>query len=98
MLMQDHYCDKHQSKFYKNERKTDDGLSRIWYSHKILGGNGFCVEKTEQPETTSKERPTNYMLMCNAMNNAVALAANGKIQINQIGDYFQKLYSELSQA
>lgn len=38
------------------------------------------------------------MYACNAMNNAVALASNGVIGVDQIGQYYQKIFSELSKA
>lgn len=100
-----HYCQIHNSKFYKNEKHVN-GEAKIWYSHKILDGQGFCVEKetpgmkptvqqrifTDQSVSTSK-----YMFMCNAMNNAVALASNGKIELDQIGSYYKRILSELTQ-
>ena len=40
--------------------------------------------------------PYHSMYVCNAMNNAVNLAANGAIGVDQIGQYFQKIYAELA--
>lgn len=102
MLMQ-HYCQLHKSKFYRNEKEVN-GETRVWYSHKILDGSGFCVEKESEkpvvqqaifPERTVSS--SKYMFMCNAMNNATALASGGRIEVNQIGSFYKKILSELIQ-
>lgn len=99
-----HYCDEHQTKFYKNE-KVDPvtGETKVWYSHKKADGTGFCSEKengkVEQLSLTLPEKSQNQLqsiFACNAMNNAVALAANGKIGLDQIGVQYKKLLSELT--
>lgn len=95
-----HYCNDHKSRFYKNERTDMDGNHKVWYSHKMLDGKNFCVEKAEsktdnQLRIPSVSAPSQGMFMCNAMNNAITLAANGVIQVDQIGDYYKKIYSEL---
>ena len=57
--MTEHYCEEHQCKFYRNEK---DG--KVWYSHKIKGGEGYCnepKEKQQEPEpkeATIKPEPT----------------------------------------
>ena len=110
MVAQQHYCTDHQSKFFKNERTDKLGQSKIWYSHKIKNGVGFCLEKVEQTKqdflpTTLKELSAQRndqkfpaapygAYACNAMNNAVALACNGKIELDQIGKYYSKILSE----
>lgn len=106
-----HYCEEHNSKFYRNQKADPSGLINVWYSHKKADGTGFCVEKS----TGSKGgraiqtslfdgalKPVHQvsdqargMYACNAMNNAVNLASNGVIGVDQIGQYFQKIYSEL---
>jgi hypothetical protein len=108
-----HYCETHNTKFYKNEKPDPSGLISVWYSHKKADGSGFCVEKTTGSKGGSaiqtrlfdgaayNSAPTlsnqaKGMYACNAMNNAVALASNGVIGVDQIGQYFQKIYSELS--
>lgn len=111
----EHYCEEHNSKFYRNQREDAKGILSIWYSHKKTDGTGFCVEKnTDQkgqkggtaiqtklfdgslvgPALSSQTRG---MYACNAMNNAVNLASNGVIGVDQIGQYFKKIYSELNQ-
>jgi hypothetical protein len=109
-----HYCDEHNSKFYRNEKADPSGVVNVWYSHKKADGSGFCVEKNSQisgkkggtalqtrlfdgalqPSRLSDQ--SRGMYACNAMNNAVSLASNGVIGVDQIGQYFQKIYSELS--
>lgn len=100
-----HYCQTHNSKFYRNEKQVN-GEPKVWYSHKILDGQGFCTEKdTESTKSVTQQKvfsdhavsPSKYMFMCNAMNNAVSLAAGGKIEINQIGPYYKRILSELVQ-
>src|SRR3989344_5453490 len=93
-LVQQHFCEEHQIWFFRNERKDENGNLKVWYSHKKLDGTGFCVEKTNEVVTSTvrargnsatEPAPSRYMLMCNAMNNAVALASAGKIEVDQIG-------------
>jgi hypothetical protein len=104
--LNNHYCVEHRTKFYKNE-KVDPvtGETKVWYSHKKQDGTGFCSEKENQvteskqlsldlPQKSSNQMQT--IFACNAMNNAVALAANGKISLNQIGEQYKRLLSELS--
>jgi len=108
-----HYCDTHNSKFYRNEKADASGIISVWYSHKKADGNGFCVEKNSSSTQTKggtaiqtrlfdgalQNRVSDQargMYACNAMNNAVSLASNGVIGVDQIGQYFQKIYSELS--
>ncbi len=103
-----HYCDQHRSKFYRNEKPDKKGDLKVWYSHKIMDGSGFCVEKAERSEPRQlllpNEReiaisnPQQNMFVCNAMNNAIALACNGKIEVSQIGLYYKRILSELTQA
>lgn len=113
-----HYCKEHSTRFYRNERKDYKGDLRVWYSHKMLDGQGFCTEKTlneslrkglndlsrkntdlipsvKQLSLVDDSPKVNGMLMCNAMNNAVSLAANGKIATDQIGSYYKRILSEL---
>lgn len=92
-----HYCQMHNSKFYKNEKERDGEL-KVWYSHKILDGQGFCTEKETQESKPAAQQSNLYMFMCNAMNNATALAASGKIALDQIGSYYKRILSELTQA
>lgn len=110
-----HYCDEHNSKFYRNQEEDSNGLLNIWYSHKRADGSGFCVEKSSDMRgrkggtaiqtklfdgvisgSRSLSDQAKGMYVCNAMNNAVSLASNGVIGVDQIGQYFQKIYSELS--
>lgn len=104
-MLGQHYCQLHNSKFYKNE-KDRNGELKVWYSHKILDGQGFCTEKETQESkpaiqqkmfTDQSASPSRYMFMCNAMNNATALAASGKIALDQIGSYYKRILSELTQ-
>ena len=109
-----HYCEDHNSKFYRNEKADASGLISVWYSHKKADASGFCVEKNSSQTTGQKggtamqtklfdgvitgsalSSQTKGMYVCNAMNNAVNLASNGVIGVDQIGQYFQKIYSEL---
>ncbi len=106
-----HYCDTHKSKYYRNEKVDSNGRLSVWYSHKLANGGGFCTEKVEDQEVltqqmipfskelsnASKDSNSQRMLMCNAMNNAVALAANDKIKLDQIGQYYQRILSEFNQ-
>lgn len=101
-----HYCQDHQTRYFRNERTDMYGKMNVWYSHKMLDGKGFCVEKlNDQAIAPSKavfpvrtENPaTKSMLMCNAMNNTIALASSGKIELNQIGAYYKRILSELTQ-
>lgn len=101
--MTSHYCREHQTKFYRNEKTDANGQLKIWYSHKMLDGNGFCAEKNTDQAQLSSQRlrehessPSQYMLMCNAMNNAVALASSGKISVDQVGSYYQRILAELT--
>lgn len=97
-----HFCVEHNTRFYKNEKVDPMGQTRIWYSHKKLDGSGFCVETNAISTVSSKgirEIPNtsvNGMFICNAMNNAVVLACNNKIQVDQIGVYFKRILSELN--
>lgn len=105
-----HYCNEHNSKFYRNERPDSSGLMSVWYSHKKADGSGFCVEKNSGTKSgtaiqtklfdgvvsNSISSQSRGMYACNAMNNAVNLASNGVIGVDQIGQYFQKIYSELA--
>lgn len=111
----EHYCEDHNSKFYRNEKQDSNGLLSIWYSHKKADGSGFCVEKNSQSKGqkggtavqtklfdgvisgSALSSQTRGMYVCNAMNNAVNLASNGVIGVDQIGQYFKKIYSELNQ-
>jgi hypothetical protein len=100
-----HYCQEHQTKFFRNEKiDSNNGQSNVWYSHKIKDGSGFCVEKGlekyEQPallEIDAKpvSNTSKAMFACNAMNNAVNLAANGRIEVEEIGQEFKKLLTVL---
>jgi hypothetical protein len=101
--MQQHYCTEHKSKYYKNEKVAADGQIKVWYSHKKSDGSGFCLEdrKVDQPMLITDESPTqgsgyHKMFACNAMNNAVALAASGKITVDQIGSYYKRIFIELA--
>jgi hypothetical protein len=110
-MVQGHFCEQHQSKYYKNEKADKMGQMSIWYSHKMIDGQGFCVEKNTEnkesllpfgakqsvikPAQDTNPASSQGMLMCNAMNNAVSLAANGRIQVDQIGAYYQRILSEL---
>ena len=56
-MTEEHYCQTHQCKFYKNEKN-----GKTWYSHKIKGGDGYCNEPKGQadvvqatPSPTSEE-------------------------------------------
>ncbi len=103
--MEQHYCQVHKTKFYKNEKVDFNGQMKTWYSHKKADGSGFC---TEQISEKSSEKPvqlqlrddatTTYtrMYACNAMNNAIALACSGKIQIDQIATQYRRILTELS--
>ncbi len=94
-MLNQHFCEKHQTRYYKNEKVDPKGQLKVWYSHKLLNGTGFCVEQESDVEKTESVS-SHKMLMCNAMNNAIALASSGKIQIDQIGSYYKKIYSELT--
>ena len=118
-----HYCQEHKSKFYKNEKLDGTGQLKVWYSHKLADGSGFCQEedqiksaaetkqvKDSQPmqleltkgldklnmatDMVRLNSSTNGMFMCNAMNNAVSLASNGVIPIDQIGSYYRRILAE----
>ena len=109
-MLQGHYCEIHNTKFYRNE-KINHGKLDIWYSHKKMDGTGFCTEPVQQKLTEldyqntamvtmqSKKltdySPANGMYVCNAMNNAVNLASNGVIGVGEIGNYFNRILSEL---
>jgi hypothetical protein len=115
-----HYCKEHKSKFYKNEKLDGTGKLKVWYSHKLSDGSGFCQEEDQvsglsqnqnsgqqdvQQQTLGLEiskrsdvlklnNSANGMFMCNAMNNAVSLASNGVIPIDQIGSYYRRILAE----
>ena len=89
-----HFCQEHQTRFYKNEKVGEDGQTDVWYSHKKADGSGFCNEKYQEPQEQTES--VDSMLACNAMNNAVALASTGKIELDQIGEFYKKLYSEMT--
>lgn len=98
-----HYCPEHQSKFFRNEKTADDGHLKVWYSHKKMDGTGFCVEKDNVAQQTTLLQPVSQesnsgqkMLMCNAMNNAVQLAVNSKISVDQIGTYYHKILGAMN--
>jgi hypothetical protein len=109
-MLQGHYCEMHNTKFYRNE-KVKDGKLDVWYSHKKADGSGFCTEPVQQKLSgvdgantamvTMQSRkltdysPANWMYVCNAMNNAVNLASNGVIGVGEIGNYFNRILSEL---
>lgn len=106
MLQLQHYCREHQTRFYRNEKVGPDGEMKVWYSHKKADGSGFCVEKDEQylmqirkplEVEEAKTAPANNIFACNAMNNAIALACNGKIEVNQIGAYYRKILTQLQE-
>jgi hypothetical protein len=92
-MVKAHFCNEHQVRFFKNEKVDEKGQTDIWYSHKKADGTGFCQEK--YADSVESVDP---MLACNAMNNAVALANAGKIELDSIGDFYKKLYSELAVA
>jgi hypothetical protein len=119
-----HYCKEHKSKFYKNEKLDGTGQLKVWYSHKLADGSGFCQEEdqiknlasdgekmaqlsqnqngtgpvqltlTKATDMVRVTNSTNGMFMCNAMNNAVSLASNGVIPIDQIGSYYRRILAE----
>ena len=105
-----HYCQSHQSRFFKNEKLDKNGELSVWYSHKLVDGSGFCTEKETQSSQIAVQpklfdgvilnqtNPNRGMYICNAMNNAVNLASNGAIGVDQISQYFQKILGELSKA
>lgn len=109
--MNGHFCKTHNTKYYKNEKTRDDGQVDIWYSHKKMDGSGFCVEPKQQSLVDTRSAntavvtmrntrvsdysPANGMYVCNAMNNAVNLASNGVIGVNEIGNYFKRILTEL---
>ena len=47
--MNEHFCHEHNCKFYRNEKE-----GKVWYSHKIKNGTGYCNEPKE--ETTDAQR------------------------------------------
>jgi hypothetical protein len=113
-MLQGHFCETHNTKYYRNEKVKPDGKIDVWYSHKKLDGNGFCTEAFQQAlnglqddkntamVTLQSRKLTDYspnqangMYVCNAMNNAVNLASNGVIGVNEIGNYFNRILSEL---
>lgn len=100
-----HFCTEHRTKFYENKKQDPvTGELKVWFSHKRQDGTGFCTEKAAaQPKQleipTLHSVPSNNitgMYACNAMNNAVALASSGKIEIGQIDSYFRKILSSFS--
>ncbi len=109
LMTAQHYCRDHNTKFFKNEKLDKNGELSVWYSHKLSDGSGFCNEKENsnqqitQPKlfdgvVLSNTNPNRGMYVCNAMNNAVNLASNGAIGVDQISQYFQKILGELSKA
>ncbi len=81
------------------------GQLSIWYSHKKADDSGFCVEQSPQLQRTQPVQlkavdewngTSQKMYACNAMNNAVALACNGKIPVEQIGSHFKKILTDLA--
>jgi hypothetical protein len=110
-MNEQHYCQEHKSRFYKNEKLDGTGQLKVWYSHKLKDGTGFCQEETQVKELAAQGKPTqlaipettgvlkigssvNGMFMCNAMNNAVSLASNGVISVDQIGSYYKRILAE----
>lgn len=103
--MDQHYCQVHKTKFYQNQKVDVDGTVKTWYSHKKADGSGFCTEQIQdsQPQKAVQLRlrddvmSPSYQKMyaCNAMNNAVALACNGKIQVDQIEAQYRRILTEL---
>jgi hypothetical protein len=107
-MLSNYYCESHNTKYYKNEKTKDNGQLSVWYSHKKSDGTGFCVMPEQQSlfkddavATTKSQKLETYqgingMYVCNAMNNAVSLASNGVIGVGEIGNYFNRILSELS--
>lgn len=52
--MNEHYCQEHNSRFYRNEKVKDDGSLSVWFSHKLPDGS-YCNEKAK---TTPKKVST----------------------------------------
>lgn len=98
-MVNTHYCQEHQTKFFRNEKANDKGQLDVWYSHKKADGSGFCTEPKNLSilEDTKPQEQSNLssMFACNAMNNAVALASAGKIDMQKIGETYKKLLDEL---
>ncbi len=106
----EHYCPVHRSRYYKNEKVEPTGQLSIWYSHKKADGSGFCVEQNSEQKLPAQQSngrltlrevsdsATQKMFACNAMNNAIALACNGKISLEQIEPQYKKILSALGQA
>lgn len=121
-LLQGHFCETHNTKYYRNEKAKGDGSVDVWYSHKKSDGTGFCVESqvskvdgvksvqqvldgmtrqntalvsVSKKMTDYSPASANGMFVCNAMNNAVNLASNGVIGVDEIGKYFNRILTEL---
>lgn len=60
-----------------------------------LQDNQNTAVVTMQNKRLTDYSPANGMYVCNAMNNAVNLASNGVIGVNEIGNYFNRILSEL---
>ncbi len=75
--MTEHYCNEHNCKFYRNEKN-----GRVWYSHKIKGGDGYCNEPKEETgeqespsvETTPKPQPKPESRITDGKNKSYALS------------------------
>lgn len=92
----EHYCQKHSTKYFKNEKN-----GQHWYSHRTddpAFPKGYCNEYVEK-ESSSAPKPNvsnnDSFYTCNAMNNAVALACAGKIEVSQISAYYKKILRQL---
>ncbi len=50
--MAEHFCLIHNCKFYKNEKE-----GKVWYSHKIKDGLGYCNEPKAVETATPQSAP-----------------------------------------
>ena len=51
--MEEHFCQLHNCKFYKNEKN-----GKTWYSHKKADGTGYCNEPKDAVVSPAPQQPT----------------------------------------
>lgn len=100
-----HYCDLHQTNFYRNEKN-----GKVWYSHKtddpaFATFKGYHNEpkaetngNTALPQGVTKGFPVknnDSFFTCNALNNTVQLIVGGKVELKDLEPTYKRLLKVL---
>lgn len=94
------YCNIHKSQMEQRFSKTkldDNGQPKPYFAHMFEGNMCFGrpERQTKAPVATKPQVNTDSMLMCNAMNNAVAMVNAGTVGTDQLQSTYKKLLNIL---